>query len=128
MATRTYRVDDLDGTSDVTEVGQDTTVSLNGRAVTLDLSDKHFAELEKFLAKYFENGQESTRKTAGAKATGNADADAERNREIRAWRQLQNRDDLPVVNERGRLPKAVVDAYVAEVENAANPQSADVDA
>lgn len=104
MATRTYRVDDLDRTSEVT--GDPTTVALNGRTVQLDLSEVHAKELADLLAPYFEAGTEVTRTR---KAAGSGTQDADRNAEIRAWAL----DNGHKVSDRGRLPGAVVEAFEA---------------
>ena len=102
MATKTFRVDDLDGT----EVDIPTTVlALNGRKVSIDLSADNLAKLEKYLAKYFDNGIVSEARN-GAVKVANAD-EQDRNAEIRTWAIANGH----VVKERGRLPGAVVQAF-----------------
>lgn len=110
MAQVTYRVDDLDGKTKVT--GDSTVLSLNGRTVSIDLSPKNVEALAALLAPYFENGVE----LKAAKRASNGDNDKDRNAEIRAWAAANGH----TVNERGRLPKNVVDAFTAAVENHAN--------
>jgi hypothetical protein len=105
MAEVTYRVDDLDGKTKVT--GDSTSLSLNGRSVTIDLSNKHVDELVALLAPYFDNGVEVT-KTVKANGAKNVD---DRTAEIRAWAVKNGHD----VSDRGRLPKAVVEAFEASV-------------
>jgi len=121
MSEVTYRVDDLDGKTKVT--GDATTVSLNGRTVTIDLSNKHVEELTALLAPYFENGVEVTSRKRNGNGTANEPTDKDRNATIRAWRQSQDRDDLPKVSDRGRLPDAVVKAFTTEVEGHASVAS-----
>lgn len=111
MAEVTYRVDDLDGKTKVT--GESTNLSLNGRSVTIDLSPTHEKELADFLAKYFENGVVSVK--GAKKANGHSDED--HNVEVRAWAKANGHK----VSERGRLSKAVLEAY----ENAQGHASVD---
>ena len=102
MAEVTYRIDDLDGK---TKVNVPTTVlTLNGRTVTIDLSEKHVEELVGILAPYFDKGIVSEKKAKTA--NGNADSQ-DRNAEIRTWAIANGHN----VSERGRLPGAVVRAY-----------------
>jgi hypothetical protein len=104
MAEVTYRIDDLDGKTKVT--GDSTTLSLNGRTVSIDLSDKHVDELAALLAPYFEKGIVVEKKAKAAKA--NTDS-VDRNTEIREWANKNGH----TVSDRGRLPGAVVTAYEA---------------
>lgn len=103
MAQVSHRIDDLDKT---TIVERDVTVlTLNGRKVTIDLSDDNYSKLEKALSKYFENGIVSEAKNGTAKVA-NADSQ-DRNAEIRVWAQANGHQ----VSDRGRLAGAVVRAY-----------------
>lgn len=104
MAEVTYRVDDLDGRTKVT--GDSTSLSLNGRAVSIDLSDKHVRELEELLAPYFDKGIVIERHV---KAAAKSNGDADENARIREWAANNGHN----VSDRGRLPKAVVEAYAA---------------
>lgn len=127
MAQVSYRVDDLDVAKKVRKpaevTGDSTTLTLNGRTVAIDLSDEHVKELSDLLAPYFDAGQEVTRKTTGSGHV-TSPADAERNREVRAWWQAQNgREDLPPWKDRGRIPAVVSDAF-----DAATDDERDVDA
>ena len=92
MARRTIVIhtDDLGGKGTATP----TTLSLNGKKVTVDLNKRNIGDLERKLAKYFEAGQ------------GNAPAD---NAEVRKWAE-QNGITLGA---RGRIPAAVRDAFNA---------------
>ena len=115
MATVSYRVDDLDGKSKVTDKGQDTTITLNGRTVSIDLSDKSFDALTDLLAPYFEKGTEVTVKSRkGNDKTDGEVANAEaRNTAIRTWAGVHG----VKVAERGRIAGDVqrkYDAWVAE--------------
>jgi hypothetical protein len=103
MAVISYRVDDLDGKSKVT--GDATELILNGRKVTIDLSDKHVSELVALLAPYYEAGI-VTEKREKVASNGNAD-EQDRNAEIRTWAMSNGYE----VKERGRLPGNVVRAY-----------------
>lgn len=104
MAQVTYRVDDLDGKTKVT--GDSTVLSLNGRTVSVDLSEKHVLELTALLAPYFENGTEVT-KTPRKANGGNGSTDSDHNAEVRQWALSQGLK----VSERGRLSAEVKAAY-----------------
>jgi hypothetical protein len=100
MALVSHRVDDLDGRTKVT--GESTTLSLNGRTVSIDLSPKHVEELDALLAPYFEKGVEVHKNKATA-----SKSDSDRNAEIRQWAQTNGHN----VSDRGRLAQSVVDAF-----------------
>lgn len=120
MATVTTRLDDLDGKTALPTEHEPTVVSVrDGResfTVKLDLSDKSFKTLVAALAEFRSKGTEVTRKAPG-EAT--SDAEAERNREVRAWALAHGHK----VSDRGRLSNKVLEAYATEVEGHANADS-----
>lgn len=92
MARKTIVIhtDDLGGNGAATPVQ----ISLNGRKVTVDLNKRNLGDLERKLAKYFDAGQ------------GNGPTD---NTEIRRWAEANGH----TVGQRGRIPAAVRDAFLA---------------
>ncbi len=103
-------VDDLDGT--VLEVGAGETVlfSLDGTAYEIDLTDENAAALRETLDPYIG----AARSVSAPRATS---------RPARTQRRSGQRDYAPIrewarsngyeVNERGRVPQSIVDAYDA---------------
>lgn len=106
MAQVSYRVDDLDGKTKVT--GEATELTLNGKSITIDLGPKNAAELVTLLKPYFDAGVEVTRKTRSGNATS-APTDKDHNTAVREW-AAQNGHQ---VSDKGRLSKAVLEAYEA---------------
>lgn len=114
-------VDDIDGT-ELPANTQDTVLVLNGKKVTLTLSDANVAKLEKAVQKYFDNGVVTTAsaRPATAKNAGDADLTAE----IRNWAQNNGH----TVADRGRISQAVKDAFfAAHPDKAENEAPADSD-
>lgn len=105
--TITQITDDIDGSSDATEV----TFSYDGTDYTIDLAKKNRAALDKALKPYLEaatkvskrSSQTTQRRTAKASGRGRDLA------AIRAWAAENNLQ----VSERGRIPKSVLEQYDA---------------
>jgi hypothetical protein len=105
-------IDDLDGSDAVGTV----TFSLENRSYEIDLSDENTDKLHDALAPFIEHGRQvSGRGTGrGRRRTQAADEKPARsNREetaaIREWARANGHK----VNDRGRIPKSVIEAYQA---------------
>lgn len=112
--TTVHLVDDLDGT----EAEETVSFALDGTAYEIDLSGDHAAELRDALAPYVGAARKATggggggggRRAAGRRAGGSTStADRQRTAEIRQWAREQGME----VNERGRIPTRVIEAYEA---------------
>jgi hypothetical protein len=104
-------VDDLDGSP------ADETVrfGLDGVSFEIDLSARHAGELRGSLSAFVAGGRRVGREGAAAGAGrrvagGVARSSREQNRAIRAWARRKKL----ALSERGRIPAAIVDRYVAE--------------
>jgi hypothetical protein len=103
--------DDLDGT-ELPEDTPDTVLILNGKKVSLVLSEQNVKALEELLAPYFDNGTVTTAsaRPATAKAKGDDDPIA-----IREWAkknvELLAQNSLTVPGDRGRLSQDVVNLW-----------------
>lgn len=105
MARKTIVVDDLDGTEGAREV----TFSLDGETWRIDLSEPNRQRLRAALGEFIEAGvkigaQRSSGRTAATTASAAAGTS-----EIRAWARANGYE----VNDRGRIPAQVVEAYEA---------------
>ncbi len=110
MAQRTQvlLVDDIDGSS----ADETVTFGLDGAAYEIDLSATNAAMLRKGLAEYLAHGRRAsltraarrrpTAKPAAAAAGSTIDAAT-----VRSWA----RDNGYAVNDRGRIPAEIVEAY-----------------
>jgi hypothetical protein len=102
--------DDLDGSANASEVR----FAFEGTEYAIDLSSKNRKNFEKALRPYIEAGTKvsgrgpRTNRAARSKRSGASSVDLAA---IRAWAKQNGHQ----VSDRGRLPKAVLDAY-----NAAN--------
>jgi uncharacterized membrane protein len=100
--------DDLDGSANASEVR----FAFDGTEYAIDLSTKNRKNLEKALRPYIEattkvSGRGArTRGAARAKRSGASSGDLAA---IRAWARENGHE----ISDRGRLSKAVVDAYAA---------------
>ena len=105
MAKTTHAVitDDIDGTA-----GAETyTFELNGVEYSIDLAEKNIAKLEKVLTPFIEKASRTNaRRRSSASSSSKSDQDLS---DVRAWAKKQKLD----VSERGRVPKAVLEAYDA---------------
>lgn len=102
-------VDDIDGT--LLEVGEGETIhfSLNGVAYEIDLTNAHADELREGLAPYIKAGRRATASAARGTAPRRRAARNSDSAAIRAWAKEEGRE----VNERGRIPADIVEAYNA---------------
>jgi hypothetical protein len=116
-------VDDLDGSDAAGTVS----FGLDGRAYEIDLSDENAARLRESLASFVaaarnsggsaagtRRGQKAARKTTAPTMTSGSGPrpqalDREQTAAIRAWARQNGHQ----VSDRGRIPKAVVDAFEA---------------
>ena len=98
-------VDDLSGTQ------ADETVSfgLDGKSYEIDLSSKNAEKLREALADYVAAARKPSggRRAAAATAARRPAVDREQNQAIREWARNKGMK----VNDRGRIPSEVVDAY-----------------
>ncbi|MEU3251092.1 Lsr2 family protein [Streptomyces sp. NPDC006997] len=99
----TQLVDDLDGS----EASETIVFGLDGRTYEIDLSEKNAAKLRKVLEPYVDKGRKTSQtrggKRAGAgRATGDSDT-----AQIRAWAKENGYE----VNDRGRVPADIKEAY-----------------
>ena len=102
-------IDDLDGS----EAAGTVTFALDGRAYEIDLSDDNAARLRDSLATFVAAARRSggtPRKGRTPRAT-DGDGPARANREETAAIRTWARENGHEVSERGRIPKAVVQAY-----------------
>ena len=101
-------VDDIDGG----EANETVQFALDGKHYEIDLSDTHAKALRENLADYIEHGRriatEPPRRRQRAGGTP-ARADRAQTQAIRDWARANGHE----ISERGRIPKAVVDAFNA---------------
>jgi hypothetical protein len=103
-------VDDLDGS----EASGTVSFALDGRAYEIDLSDDNAARLRDALATFVA----AARRTGGRRSRGQRSSTSEApsaparpSREATAAIRTWARENGHEVSERGRIPKAVVEAY-----------------
>ena len=108
FATRTFLVDDLDGS---TEDVQNVQLSLDGTNFEIDLSATNAARLREKLAKYVEHGTKVTpqkirrsQRVVKPPVSGRDQVQA-----VRDWA----RQNGYKVSARGRIPKSIQDAFAA---------------
>ena len=94
--------DDLDGSDDASTV----TFSLEGRSYEIDLSDHNKNALQEALAPFIKAGRSTG---AGARSGNRSPRRSNRddNAAIREWARLNGH----TVNERGRIPGSIIEAY-----------------
>lgn len=100
--------DDLDGTPDA----KTRTFGFGGDQFEIDLSDKNYEVLESFLAPYISAGTKTSSARA-QRAASPAKTSREEMRKIRAWAKSTGME----VNDRGRVPQSIQDAYHAAHSN-----------
>jgi len=112
MASRTTvtLIDDLDGsTGEISTVS----VSLDGHAVELDLSQANYDKLQQALAPYLAAGRKtrstSTRSRRSSAPVATGDGKQQDAQAIREWAEANGHQ----VSSRGRVKKEIVDAYQA---------------
>jgi hypothetical protein len=104
-------VDDLDGS----DASGTVAFALDGKSYEIDLSDDNAARLRDSLAAFVAAGRRSgasARRGRGQRtATEGAAAPVRADREVTAAIRTWARENGHEVSERGRIPKAVVEAY-----------------
>jgi hypothetical protein len=106
-------VDDLDGS----DASGTVSFALDGRSYEIDLSDENAARLRDALASFVAaarrgGGTTATRRGRSQRSTAeNVEPSARSNREETAAIRTWARENGHEVSERGRIPKAVVEAY-----------------
>ncbi len=107
-------VDYLDGS----EAQESVSFALDGTSYEIDLSEQHAAELRDALAPFVGAARKaggnagSGRRGGGRRGSGggsSSSSDRDRTAQIRAWAREQGME----VNERGRIPNRIVQAYEA---------------
>lgn len=108
--TRTYMVDDLDGSQDDVHTVR---FSLDGTDFEVDLSRENESRLREKLAGFVENATPVRAPRARGRNTGRMSrppaSDPDQIRAIRAWASANGYQ----VSSRGRIPKSVQDAFAA---------------
>jgi hypothetical protein len=104
--TRVLFVDDLDGNELPDGQGQTVTFSLDGVSYEIDLSKDNADQLREDFKRYTQAGRRLGRQSAGRRTTARRREDTSA---IRAWAKSNGHE----VNERGRIPAAVTEAYDA---------------
>lgn len=99
----TLLTDDLEGG----EADETVLFALDGRTYEIDLSEKNAKKLRKALESYVSAGRRTKADSAGKRrgaASANRNVDTAK---VRAWAKDQGYD----VNERGRIPQDIQEAY-----------------
>ena len=107
--TRTFLVDDLDGSTEDVENVQ---ISLDGTNFEIDLSAANAARLREKLAKYVDHG---TRVTPQKRPAGRGASSSRRcpgRDQVQAVRDWARQNGY-TVSARGRIPKSIQDAFAA---------------
>ncbi|PSK95907.1 Lsr2 protein [Murinocardiopsis flavida] len=94
-------IDDLDGT----EAEETVFFGIDGQLYEIDLSKKNADKLRKTLGRYKESARKANAKPA--KKSTRTSSPREDTVQIRKWAK----DNGYTVNERGRIPQSIVDAY-----------------
>lgn len=97
MAVKSTLVDDLDGQ---TEGAETVTLSLNDKAIEIDLAKVNIDKLERALAPYFDKGREVVKK----KAQGTNGESAK----MRAWLKANGHPNL---SDKGKIPGELQEKY-----------------
>jgi hypothetical protein len=106
QTTRVLFVDDLDDTELPEGQGQTVKFSLDGTSYEIDLGKDNADKLRDDFKRYVD----AARKVGRPSNTGSRNASARKDTAaIREWAKSNGHD----INERGRIPSAVVDAYEA---------------
>jgi hypothetical protein len=101
-----FLVDDLDGG----EAEETVEFGLDGSIYEIDLSGTNASKLREALAPFAQAGRKASAKQAKGTKRGQRNVSSrERSSEIRAWAKANGKP----VNERGRIPQAIVDEYEA---------------
>ncbi|MER6441581.1 Lsr2 family protein [Streptomyces sp. NPDC001185] len=107
----TIYTDDLTGTE--SDEVHTHTFSLDGVSYEIDLVSDNYDKLFEALAPFIEKGRKTGRVSGAGRGSGagrarKEPADGPRPEEIRAWARANNYD----VNDRGRVPSSVREAYL----------------
>lgn len=104
--TQVVLIDDIDGS----EGDETVTFALDGVSYEIDLSAAHAAELRESLSQWIGHGRRTAAK-ATSRSTGarRGRTDREQLQKIREWA----RENGHTVNDRGRIPGRVLEAYEA---------------
>ncbi len=104
--TQVVLIDDIDGS----EGDETVTFALDGASYEIDLSAAHAAELRESLSQWIGHGRKTVaRSTPRATASRRGRTDREQLQKIREWA----RENGHTVNDRGRIPGRVLEAYEA---------------
>jgi hypothetical protein len=99
-------LDDIDGKP----ADETVTFSLDGVAYEIDLRTKNADKLRKVFAPYVERARKGSRRAGRAGARGRTAHNRERAADIRNWAKQQG----ITINDRGRIPAEIVQAYEAK--------------
>lgn len=104
----TQLIDDVDGTELDAGEGKQITFSIDGRAYEIDLSDKNADKLYNALAPFVDAARAisagGTRRSRTPRSKSDVDLGA-----VREWARVNGH----TVNDRGRIPTSITDAYKA---------------
>jgi hypothetical protein len=105
-------VDDIDGS----EAAETVSFGLDGNSYEIDLSEEHASSLREVLSRFIVSARRAGsdgggRRSGGRRGSGTSTSSSHRQRtaEIRRWAREQGME----VNERGRIPNQIVQAYDA---------------
>ncbi|TDD62053.1 Lsr2 family protein [Kribbella antibiotica] len=98
--------DDLDGTDIPAGKGQTVPFALDGHAYEIDLTNKNAGALRKVLAPYVDVGRRVTTSRGAKVKRTQVGPDA---RTVKEWARANGYE----VNDRGRVPQAIRDAFEA---------------
>ncbi|MEU3599730.1 Lsr2 family protein [Streptomyces sp. NPDC006798] len=96
-------VDDLDGG----EADETVTFALDGKTYEIDLTTANADKLRSLLEPYAKNGRRTGGRASTGRGKGRAASDNKNTAEVRAWAKANGYD----VNDRGRVPATVREAY-----------------
>jgi Lsr2 len=111
-------LDDIDGKP----ADETVTFSLDGVAYEIDLRTKNADKLRKLFAPYVEKARKGSRRSGRTAARGRTAHNRERAADIRNWAKQQG----ITINDRGRIPAEIVQAYEAKDPGRAKNPSAKV--
>lgn len=103
--TRVVFVDDLSGDELPEGQGQTVSFGLDGSSYEIDLNREHADELRQAFKRYVD----AARKVGGRQTTRRITASRQDVTAVREWARANGHQ----VSERGRIPKAVAEAYAA---------------
>lgn len=98
-------IDDLDGG----EAEETVSFGIDGSAYEIDLSSDNAAKLRSALAPFVEAARRAPTKRNNSRGKQRGASGRDRSAEIRAWAKAAGKQ----VSDRGRIPQAIVDEYLA---------------